>query len=232
MRTQQKYFCNAFLLISFLFLAGCNYEKEEKEKKNIEGIIVTAKYCYNDYPFSYYFEGSDSIGVNIYFAGQIFNNTADTLRIPSRQLDFYGKYDVPIGESLFYSIINGDSLFFTFCYMGQRISPNSMIDFNLQYYITPENPELLAIFKNINKDQTILDTITIRYATPDMQLEREGVLLPPITLDRSKKFRIKEAEYNSYFERIFRRSEYLENPPKEMLDKERYRDSILRIKQL
>lgn len=217
MRTQQKYFYSIFLFLLFV-LVSCNQNKESqnKEKNDIEGMLITAKYCYRDYPPSYYFEGSDSIGVNIYFAGRIWNHTSDTLYIPNRELKFSSKYDSPLEESLFYTQINGDSLFFNSISLFQEIGRNGGVNLNLQYYITPENPKLLAIFKNIDKDHTILDTMKICYATPNMQLEDGGKLLPPIVLERSKKFRIDTAGYNSYFEQIFKSRDYYENPPKDI----------------
>lgn len=206
---KRKHLCNVFLVISIL-LVGCS---QEKEKKDIESILVTAKYCYNSYPPSHYFEGSDSIGVNFYFAGQLFNNTTDTFYMPDRELKFTKMYDIPLKETLYYTLINEDSLFFWSWAPAERISPNSSIMLNLQYYITPDSPQLLAIFKNIAKDQTILDTMKICYATPNMQLKNGGKLLPPIELGRSNKFRIDSVAYNSYFEQIFKGSEYYENPP-------------------
>jgi len=224
MRTFQKYLCIGFLFIITIPI-GCNRNKsvqeQEEVKEGIKSLLVTAKYCYNDYPPSYYFEGSDSIGVNIYFAGQLWNYTADTLYIPNRELKFSDKYDSPLEKSLFYAQINGDSLLFNTVAMWEEIIPNSGIYLNLQCYITPENPRLLAIFKNIDKDQTILDTIKICYATPDMQLENGGKLLPPITLERSKKFRIDTAGYNSYYEQIFKRSDFYENPSRKMKEEEK-----------
>ena len=209
------YFYNIFFLIIILFVS-CN--QNIKEKKDIETLIITAKYCFLDYTPSYYFEGSDSIGVNIYFAGRIRNNTEGTFYIPNRELKFLDRYEYPPYESLFYAIINGDSLFFTAMYpmIFDGVGPNKEISFNLQYYITPENPKLLEVFRNIYNDQTILDTMRIYYATPNMQLEKEGKLFPPIELERSKKFRIETAEYNSYFEQIFTDRDFYEDPPEDM----------------
>jgi len=219
--TFQKYLCIGFLLI--ITMVACNQNKgtQEEVKEGIKSLLITAKYCYNDYPPSYYFEGSDSIGVNIYFAGQLWNYTADTLYLPNRELKFSGKYDFPLEETLFYTQINGDSLFYNAWAMGQEIIPNGGIELSLRGYITPERPRLLAAFKNIGKDQTILDTLKICYATPNMQLENGGKLLPPITLERSKKFRIDTAGYNSYYEQIFKRSDFYENPSKKMKEEEK-----------
>jgi len=128
-----------FLVLAFLF--NCNAKnKNIREMKEMEAILITAKYCYNDYPPSYYFEGSDSIGVNIYFAGRIFNNTTDTFYIPNRELKFRDKYDFPLEETLYYTLINGDSLFFWSWAPAKEISPNCSIKLKLQYYITPEKP--------------------------------------------------------------------------------------------
>ena len=237
-------FCQvlAIAMFGFALVSSCGKAENQRENKignkeedkvetGVKAILVTAKYCYNDYPPSYYFKGSDSIGVSIYFAGQIFNYTEDTLHIPSRQpyFDFEDEYDSSLQKSFFYGVLNGDTLFFnTFSMWAPKIPPKGSRNLNLQYYITPDKPDLLSIFKNIDKDQTILDTITIRYATPNMKLEREGVLLPPITLERSKKFKIKEAEYNSYFERIFKGSEHYENPSKKYLHEESKYDHLLK----
>ena len=231
-----KFQCFLIIIMSgFILFTGCRKESNE-EKSGIRAVIVTAKYCYTDY-YNYFHPNShrqDSIGVNIYFAGEIFNNTLDTIYIPNRKLGFlnnHADWHLP-DESLFYTIIDGDSLFFNTYIMGQKIFPNgSEIIFNLQYYITSDKPKLLSIFKNIDKNQTLLDTMTIRYATPDMRLENGGKLLPPIVFERAKRFRIDTAEYNSYFERIFPKgSDFHENPPKEMLDDERHWDSILNPK--
>ena len=86
------------IMFGFIF-AGCK-KGVCKEESEIRAVIVTAKYCYNPYPSSYYFEGSDSIGVSIYFAGQIFNNTSDTVYIPNRKLGFLNNHaDWQIGRA-------------------------------------------------------------------------------------------------------------------------------------
>ena len=218
MRVRQKYLHSTFLFL-LIVCVSCNPNKDSqhKEKKGIESILATARYCYNDYPPSYYFDGSDSIGVNFYFAGQLFNHTTDTFYMPNRELKFFKRYDDPHEETLYYALVNGDSLFFWSFAPSQRISPGNSIKLNLQHYITPENPKLLAIFKNIDKDQTILDTMKIYFATPDMQLEDERKLLPPIMLERSKKFRVDTVRRNSFYEQIFFSIDYYEDPPKELL---------------
>ena len=211
------------ILFGLILFVGCG-KGEIKEDPEIKAIIATAKYCHTDYYNIFHpnLHRQDSMGVNIYFAGKIFNKTADTLYIPNRELKFRSKYDSPLQESFFYSIINGDTLFFNFYSMWiPKVAPNGSLNLNLQYYITSDEPKLLLLFKNIDKDQTILDTMKICFATPDMQLDNGKKLLPPIVLERSKKFRVDTAVYNSYFERIFKGSEYYENPPKEYLEMEK-----------
>lgn len=220
MKSILKYKNQYFFIISLVSVSifiGCKSKQSETFEKedNVKGVLVTAKYC-NRFSPKY---GID--GVNIYFAGRIFNNTSDTFYMPDRNLSFFKKNDVPLKETLYYTLINGDSLFFWSWAPAEGVDPNSSVKLKLQYYITPEKPELLSLFKNIDKDHTILDTMKICFATPNMQLEDGKKLLPPIVFDRSTKFRIDTVPYNSYFEGIFKGSDFEENPSKELLESEK-----------
>lgn len=197
-------FKNIIPVILLSLLLSCNNTgtKSEKTQNKIEAVIVTAKYCYTSY------KEHDKNGINIYFAGRIINNTPDTIYILNKELKSYKPFDLE--KSLFYTVINNDSLFF-YSYWGNSIlKPRNSVKINLQYYIRPTDKKLIDIFKNIATDQQMLDTIKIHYATPQSKLN----ILPPITFDHSPKFRIDTVPYNSYFEGIFVLQDYYEKPVK------------------
>lgn len=209
-----KYKCVCFLSGLLLVTLSCSDKKTSvlEQQKDVKAILVTAKYC-NRFSPKY-----ETDGINIYFAGGIKNNTEDTIYIPNKDLGFADQYSHPLEESLFYSIIDGDSLFFMSFYPNIRIRPAGYATVNLQRHITPDETKWMSIFKDIDKNQEILDTMKICYASPNLKLDKIGKILLPIEFERSSKFRIDTAAYNSYFEHIFKMREYYENPPKEYLE--------------
>lgn len=199
-------------------LNSCTYKKANimQEKKDVEATIVTAKYS------ARYNPKFEKDGINIYFAGTIENNTLDTLYIPNKALGFNNPLFYPLEESLFYSIINSDTLFFMNYYPYTEIVPNGYARINLQRHIRPDEIKWMEIFKDLYENQTILDTMHIYYASPDIALNKEGKILPKIEFKRSKKFKVYPAEYNSYYENIFKMKEYYDNPPKQYLDEDEF----------
>lgn len=193
------------LLFTFtlIFITSCKQSQTENiTNKQVTGSLVTAKYSY-----SYYAEEKEE-GVNIYYAGWIINNTNDTLFIVNKDMSILGEFQFK--ESFFYTMINGDSLFFAKWFTSNVILPKDSTSLCLQRHILPKEKGFIEYFNNIKVNLTLLDTLKIHYATPGNLHNIK--ILPPISFEKSTKFKIDTAHYNSYIEGIFDISDYYGKP--------------------
>lgn len=189
-----------FILI---FIISCKQgQSGNMENEAVTGSLVTAKYSYNYYP------EEKKEGINIYYAGWIINNTIDTIFIVDKDMSTSGEFQFK--ESFFYTKINGDSLFFAKWFTSNIILPKDSTSICLQRHILPAEKRFLEYFNDIKTNQIILDTLKVHYATPN-NLNNINIL-PPITFEKSTKFRIDTARYNSYIEGIFDISDYYGEP--------------------
>lgn len=197
------YIYKLFFILILMFITSCKPKtSENKIKEDVKGSFVTVKYSYSYYP------QEKKEGVNIYYAGWIINNTNDTLFIVDKDISTLGEFQFK--ESFFYTIINGDSLFFAKWFTSNIILPKDSTSICLQRHILPVEKRFLEYFNNLKEDQTLLDTLKIHYAKPNNSNIING--LPPITFEKSSKFRIDTAHYNSYIEGIFDISDYYGSP--------------------
>lgn len=206
MRTKQnnirvvKY---SLLIALGIGLGSCIFKSKTEPIREIDPALVTARYCYSEYA------AFDTEGVHIYFAGQIKNNSNDTIWIPVKDTSTYAVFT----DSCFYTVIEGDTLFFMELYPLKVVYPQALTTFSLHRYILPDETKWMEKFKNIGTDQRILDTLQIKYLSPETAQAGRRIL-PPIPFRRSKNFRIDTVGHNSHFEHIFRYQDHYEDPVK------------------
>lgn len=199
----QFYRYQLLFIITLTFITSCKQNQPKNIiNEEITGTLVTAKYSYTYYP------KEKKEGVNIYYAGWIINNTPDTIFIVDKDMSRSGEFQFK--ESFFYTMINGDSLFFAKWFTSNVIFPKDSTRICLQRHIMPLEKKFIQYFNNIKENQIILDTLIIHYATPNNFDSFE--ILPPITFKKSTKFRIDTAHYNSYIDGIFDISDYYGKP--------------------
>jgi hypothetical protein len=179
------------IVIMSVILSGCAKISAPKVR-NINAVLTKAKWSLD----------SSGDQVNIYFTGKIINNTLDTLYINYRDPDTIRINFFPV-NSLFFILIQGDSLFLEQFRLKQKIMPNDSIEV---YFM-----KSLMFDEYIHKKdiKLILDTVKLYYYYPNM--EKNNKMINSLIFNKSNKYTIDSLPVNAFMEGVFKLGEGMEN---------------------